>query len=103
MKKDYFNKRKSEISPLKEAIDEMLKAYKINGKINETKVLESWEKLMGRSIAARTTDLKFRYKKLYITLNSAPLKQELVMSKSKLIELLNKDFAEKVVEDVIFL
>lgn len=106
MKKNYFdkfNKRKAEISPLKDAIDEMLKAYKINGKINETKVLESWEKLMGRTIAARTTDLKFRYKKLYVTLNSAPLRQELAMSKSKLIELLNKDFSEKVVEDVIFL
>jgi hypothetical protein len=106
MKKNYldkFNKRKADIAPLKEAIEEMLKAYKISGKINETKVLESWEKLMGRTIAARTTDLKFRYKKLYVTLNSAPLRQELAMSKSKLIELLNKDFAEKVVEDVIFL
>ncbi len=103
MKKDYFSKRKAEMSPLKEVIDEMLKAYKIKGKINETQVLESWEKLMGRAIAARTTDLKFRYKKLYVTLNSAPLRQELAMSKTKLIELLNKDFSEKVVEDVIFL
>jgi hypothetical protein len=103
MKKDYYNKRRAEISPLKEAIDEMLKAYKINGKINETQVIESWGRLMGKSIESRTTDLKFRYKKLYVTLNSAPLRQELAMSKSKLIELLNKDFSEKVVEDVIFL
>jgi predicted nucleic acid-binding Zn ribbon protein len=103
MKKDYYNKRRAEISPLKEAIDEMLKAYKINGKMNETRVIESWGKLMGKSIESRTTDLKFRYKKLYVTLNSAPLRQELAMSKSKLIELLNKDFSDKVVEDVIFL
>jgi hypothetical protein len=103
MKKDYYNKRKAEISPLKEAIDEMLKAYKISGKVNETQVIESWEKLMGRSIASRTTDLKIRYKKLYVTLNSAPLRQELAMSKSKLIELLNKDFKDKVIEDVVFL
>jgi hypothetical protein len=103
MKKDYYNKRKAEISPLKEAIDEMLKAYKISGKVNETQIIESWEKLMGRSIASRTTDLKIRYKKLYVTLNSAPLRQELAMSKSKLIELLNKDFKEKVIEDVVFL
>lgn len=103
MKKDYYNKRKAEVSPLKEAINEMLKTYKLSGKINETQVIESWERLMGKSIASRTTDLKFRYKKLYITLSSAPLRQELSMSKSKLIELLNKDFAQKVVEDVIFL
>ncbi len=103
MKKNYFSKRKADITPLNEAIEDMLKAYKIKGRVNEAQVLESWEKLMGRTIAARTTDLKFRYKKLYVTLNSAPLRQELAMSKSKLIELLNKDFSEKVVEDVIFL
>ncbi len=103
MKKNYFNKRRSEISPLKEAIDDMLKAYKISGKVNETKVIESWEKIMGKPIAARTTDLKFKYKKLYVTLNSAPLRQELAMSKSKMIELLNKDFSETVVEDIVFL
>ncbi|HSZ25624.1 MAG TPA: DUF721 domain-containing protein [Cytophagaceae bacterium] len=103
MKKNYYTKRKAEVSPLKEAIEEMLKAYKINGKVNETRIIESWGALMGKSIAMRTTDLKFRYKKLYVTLNSAPLRQELTMSKSKLIELLNKDFSDKVVEDVIFL
>lgn len=103
MKKNYFNKRRAETSPLNEAIEEMLKAYKLTGKINETKVLESWNTLMGKSISARTVDLKFKYKKLYVTLNSAPLRQELAMSKSKLIDLLNKDFPEKVVEDVIFL
>ena len=81
----------------------MLKAYKINGKVNETKVIESWERIMGKPIAARTTELKFKYKKLYVTLNSAPLRQELAMSKSKMIELLNKEFSERVVEDIVFL
>ena len=103
MKKNYFSKRKAETSPLNEVIEDMLKAYKLNGKINETKVLESWNALMGKSIAARTVDIKFKYKKLYVTLNSAPLRQELAMSKSKLIDLLNRDFKEKVVEDVVFL
>lgn len=103
MKKDYYNKRRADISPLKDAIDDMLKAYKISGKVNETKVIESWERVMGKPIAARTTELKFKYKKLYVTLNSAPLRQELAMSKSKMIELLNKEFSEKVVEDIVFL
>lgn len=103
MKKDFYSKRKSDVSPLKDAIEDMLKAFKIKGKLNETKVIDSWEATVGKPIAARTTDLKFRYKKLYVTLNSAPLRQELMMSKSKLIELLNKDFPDKVVEDVVFL
>jgi hypothetical protein len=103
MKKKYFTNRTAETAPLSEAIEEMLNAFKLKGKINETKVLESWDTLMGKSISARTTNLQFKYKKLFVTLNSAPLRQELSMSKSKLIDLLNKDFKEKVVEDVVFL
>jgi len=103
MKKNYYSKRKADVSPLKEAIDDMLKAYKIGGKINETKIIESWETIVGKPIAVRTTDLKFKYKKLYVTLNSAPLRQELLLSKTKLIEMLNRDFSERVVEDIVFL
>jgi hypothetical protein len=101
-KKDYY-KRKSETSPIKDAIDEMLKAFRIDRKFNETSLIESWEKVMGKAIASRTEKIFIKNKKLYVTLTSAPLKQELALSKTKLITLLNKDFQQEVVEDVVFL
>lgn len=97
------SKRKAEISPLKEAIEDMLKSFRIDKKLNETSIIESWEKLMGKSIAARTSKLFIKNKKLYVTLSSAPLKQELSMSKTKMMDLLNKDFNETVIEDIVFL
>jgi predicted nucleic acid-binding Zn ribbon protein len=98
-----FRPRKSDTAPLKEVIEDLLKTYKLKGKFNETHIIASWERIMGAPIAKRTTKLNIHNKKMYVTLNSAPLKHELSMSKTKILELLNKDIGESVVEEIIFL
>lgn len=95
--------RKAETSSLKEAIDELLSAYKLRSKYNETHVVASWSRIMGPAIANRTSKIFIKNKKLYVLLNSAPLKSELSMSKSKILEILNKDVQEELLEEVIFL
>ena len=41
--------------------------------------------------------------KLFIQLDSAPLRNELLMAKNKIIELINKEVGEKIIQDVVFL
>jgi predicted nucleic acid-binding Zn ribbon protein len=98
-----FSPRKADTSPLKDVIEDLLKTYKLKAKFNETHLLVSWERIMGGPIAKRTVKLNIQNKKMYVTLNSAPLKHELSMSKKKILELLNKDIGETVVEEIIFL
>jgi hypothetical protein len=95
--------RKAETSSLKEAIGELLNAYKLRGKFNETHIVSAWSRIMGPAIANRTSKIFMKNKKLYVQLNSAPLKSELAMSKSKIVEILNKDLQEELLEDVIFI
>jgi hypothetical protein len=95
--------RKAETSSLKEAIDELLNAYKLRGKFNETHIVASWSRIMGPTIANRTSKIFIKNKKLYVQLNSAPLKSELSMSRTKIVEILNKDLKEELLEEVIFL
>jgi hypothetical protein len=95
--------RKAETSTLKEAIDQLLNTYKIRNKYNETFIIAWWGRIMGQTIANRTGKIYVANKKLYIQITSAPLKNELMMSKSKIIELLNKEVQEEVLEEVIFL
>lgn len=71
--------------------------------MNQTTVMDSWGRLLGKTVSARTEKLFMRNKTLYVKLNSAPLRHELTMGKSKLINLLNKEFKEPVVEDIIFI
>lgn len=95
--------RRASTTSLKEAIDELLTAYKLRGRYNETYVVASWGRIMGTAIANRTSKIYVRNKKLYVKIDSAPLKNELSMSRSKIVEIFNKEVHEKVLEDVVFL
>lgn len=95
--------RKAQAAPLKEAINDLLKVYRIDGKFNQTKVIAFWEKTMGKTIANRTGRIFLKDKTLFIEITSAPLKHELSLSKSKMIELINKEFGAGLVEDIVIL
>lgn len=97
------NNRNTEVSTLKDIIEEMLNTYRLKGKYNETRLISSWETIMGKPIATRTTKLFIKDKKLYVKLNSAPLKNELTMSKTKVLDLLQVEMGTRVVDDIVFL
>ncbi|MDX5348535.1 MAG: DUF721 domain-containing protein [Hymenobacteraceae bacterium] len=98
-----FSGRKADTLTVKEAVAAMLNAYRLNGKMSEVNVVQSWEKIMGRAIALKTTELYFRNGKLFVRISSAPLKHELNMAKSKVVELINRDAGAEVVKEVVFL
>lgn len=94
--------RKSDTSSMKEAIDEMLDTYKLRGKFDEKKLINSWGTMMGKPIARRTEKLFIKDKVLFVKLNSAPLRQELTIAKTKVLEILHRSFDKNLVEDVKF-
>ncbi len=95
--------RKSGTSTLGEAMQDLLKTYKIKDKYDQTSLIASWERLMGTPIASRTEQLYIKDKKMFVKLNSAPLKQELSYSKAKILAILREAFHEDIIDDVIFL
>jgi Dna[CI] antecedent, DciA len=98
-----FTARKPEPTSLKDVIDRLLDTYKLRGKYNETYIIAQWEALVGTAIAKRTTQIYFSDRSLYIQLSSAPLRNELLMAKTKFIDMLNTEIGEKVVHDIIFI
>lgn len=94
-------KKSNAEKPLKVLIDEMLRAYGLGHKLDEISLLKSWENVVGKMIARHTTDLFYKKGLLYITLDSAPLRQELSFAKSKLIEKLNEEAGKTMVTEII--
>ncbi|KPM49280.1 DUF721 domain-containing protein [Jiulongibacter sediminis] len=94
--------RRTKAVSLKDAIDGFLESFNLQTKYSETHLIVSWEKLMGKTIASRTEKIYIRDNKLFLKISSSPLRQELVMAKSKLIKLINKEMGNYPVEDVIF-
>lgn len=93
--------RANDIS-LKEAIERLVKTYKIEGKLNEVKLLNSWEKLMGTMVANRTNEIFIRDRKLFVLLSSASLREELNMNRQKILQLLNQEAGAEVIDEVVF-
>jgi hypothetical protein len=96
-------RRKTKALPLKEAIEDMLELYKLRSKFNETYIVAYWEQIMGLPISSRTTELYIKERKLFVQLDSAPLRNELLLAKTKIITLLNKQVGEDIIDDVIFI
>lgn len=105
LKKPYSseNSRQSDIVPLKDGITALLRAYRLQGKINEVTVVASWEKVMGKAVAMKTQQVYVSNHKLFVRLSSAPLKHELVMAKTKVLENLNAAVGENIIKEVVFL
>ncbi|MCK9616319.1 MAG: DUF721 domain-containing protein [Lentimicrobiaceae bacterium] len=92
----------SDEKPLREAIEDFLKAFKLNDKINQSRIIASWENVVGKLIAKHTTDIKIKNKTLYIKLDSPAIREELSYAKSKLIKNLNKKAGIEIISDIIF-
>ena len=87
--------------PIKSVLKDMLDQYKLKSKFTQVKINNLWTELMGPSIAGYTKDIMIRRKKMYITIDSAPLRQELSYSKEKIKNLINEALEEEYLVDVI--
>jgi len=88
--------------PLREVLQEILKSYRLEDHLEETALIGSWEKVTGKMISSHTSNLFISNKVLYVTVDSAALRQELLYRKEKLLELLNKPAGKEVIRDIVF-
>ena len=88
---------------LKQAIELLLHTYHLKDKLSEVDIVNSWETLVGKAVANRTSEVFVRNKKLYIRLTSASLRNDLAMAKSSILELVNERAGQVLVEEVILL
>ncbi|MGB3466597.1 MAG: DUF721 domain-containing protein [Cyclobacteriaceae bacterium] len=97
----YDKKRTKDTSSLKDAIEAHLDSYRLKGKYKQVQLIYNWEKIMGKPIATRTTNIYVHKNILFVTVSSAPLKNELNLSKQKIIELFEREMGAGIVDDII--
>jgi len=95
-------KRNSNEAPLKEVIDKLLKAYRLDGKMKELDVLEAWPEMMGVAVANRTTEIYIRNKTLIVRMDSAVMRDELRHGKQVIILRVNEKAGCELINDVWF-
>jgi len=87
---------------IKQAFHDMLNDYKIDSRYKATIIKKMWMTIMGKTIASRTENITLYKKKLKVKINSAPLRNELNLSKTKVMEILEKELGKGVIEEIVF-
>lgn len=84
-----------------DAIRQFLSQSRIKGDIQALQIEELWEKIMGKTIARYTDNLKIINRTLFITTHVAPLKQELIFQKEKIKFRVNEALGEKLIDEIV--
>lgn len=95
--------RSSNDQKLGDAIRDMLKLYQLDDKIDEHKLVRSWEKVVGPLIARHTTNIYISNSKLVVTIDSAPLRQEMSYAKGKIVKDLNAMVGAQVITEIVLM
>jgi GTP-sensing pleiotropic transcriptional regulator CodY len=73
-------------------------------KLAETRLMESWGKVLGSTILRYTGKMFIKNKSLYVELTSAVVKNELLMCRERLIQNLNKEAGkDDLINNIIFI
>ncbi|MCE3296264.1 MAG: hypothetical protein K0R65_1978 [Crocinitomicaceae bacterium] len=96
------NKRTSNGTSLGDAITQIMKAYRLDGKLKEIEILSKWDELMGRAVSLRTKNIRIQNKILYLELDSSVMRDELLNGKSIIIQRINKEAGFEMIRDVWF-
>ncbi|MEK6782658.1 MAG: DUF721 domain-containing protein [Bacteroidota bacterium] len=86
-----------------QAIQQLLSSYHIKSKFDEANLVNSWERLVGKPIAKRTKKVYIRNKVLFVMLDSPSLKHDLNLHKSKILDILRKEFGSEAVHEIVLM
>ena len=93
--------KKNNEQTLKEALNHMVNAYKLRSKLSETQIRETWKGQMGPTIVSLTRSIDIHGDKVTITVDSSPLKSELMYGREKIKDMFNQSLGEEFVKEVI--
>lgn len=90
-----------EIRPVGQAIRDLLNTYHLDARFDETNIVTSWERVVGKPIARRTRKVYLRNKVLYAEFDSAAMKHDFLLHKKEILALFHREFGEAAVADIV--
>ena len=80
----------------------ILKNPKLSKRLDNIKIIEIWNELIGSNLEKYVLDSKVYKGRLYIKLKSSTLRNEFNYKKSELLKQINNRFGKQVIDDIIF-
>lgn len=97
MSKNFSSNEKT----LKELMEEYIRTPGIRKQYLKIVIKTAWEQEMGPMVVKYTRGMTLRNGVLQIKITSAPLRQEILLNKLKIIAMLNKVIQEELIKDLL--
>lgn len=94
--------QKSNDLTMKQALELMLKKFKLEKRAAEEDIMKAWVKLMGAFVAGNTMKIELVKSKATIYLKSSVMRNEFSMEKQKLIDMLNEELGANILAEIEF-
>ena len=92
---------RKEIQKIDSLLRQFVKSNRLEKGLAEYRLMKSWRDLLGISISKKTKSLYIRDRKLFVSLNSSVVRNELSLMKETLIQRLNEAAGMKVIDDIV--
>jgi len=93
--------KRKDVRKIDSLLQQFVKANRLEKGLAEYRLIKSWPDLLGVSVAKKTKSLRIQNRKLFVTLHSSVVRNELSMMKDALIPKLNEAAGMDVIDDVI--
>lgn len=88
--------------PIGLLIRQFLRQNGMESPLNEYRLVQMWQEVVGEAITKYTSNLYIRNQILYVHLTSSVLRQELMMGRDLLVRKLNEKVGSQVIVNIIF-
>ncbi|MCS6794844.1 MAG: DUF721 domain-containing protein [Raineya sp.] len=98
-----FQGRNSEPFLLKEILEKIIRQFPQKNHWDQLNIKSIWQSVMGKPIAEQTQNIYIKGDKLFVKITSSVLRQELMMQKSKIKNLINEKMNSELVKEIHFI
>jgi len=95
------SKRKFEPQLLGKVLSEIVESKALSRGITNEKMNGLWNQLLGDNISQFTDKVELRNETLYVSLSSAPLREELSYGKEKIMRMLNEEMGKETIKKIV--
>ena len=87
--------------PISEVLSKMMNSSSYKSGHFDSKIKQIWTEKLGKLLINKTEKIHFAKGTVYLKLNSAPLRQQLMMGKDQLIKNFNDELGDTIVKSII--
>lgn len=92
---------RKDVRKIDSLLQQFVKSNRLEKGLAEYRLMKSWKDLLGITVAKKTKSLKIQNRKLFVTLHSSVVRNELSLIKESLIPKLNEAAGMDVIDDVV--